>query len=416
MALAQVAEPAYRTIDKNGVDLTSGTFNFDFLEGSIGKGDAALELRTVILDNSTDNTLDNWSVMRALVSGTGATRNVTIRIANTDDKFIGGSATSAVGTGATLTETTINGRLGYIYTTQSGLTYKFAYPIVGTTGPTNLCDSTSSSSCNIPLWGIASPTGMQINVAWTVGRACASETFGAYCTIFFRISNVTNTAGYKITPSYVLNTTNTSAVPSPDWWTKSSVQLSNTLVSAPSWPTITYAYPSSGVRTVTTPGGAVWRTTSTNGSIAIKRPGSSIDNLVVSYGTNGVTSVVNDGVTTTYSRSVAGSTATTVVSDSLGTQLTLVSDLTLSRPTSATDALGRVTTYAYDTQARLTQTVYPEGNKLLLAYDSRSNVIERRLVAKPGTSLPDIVTLASYPTTCADPSCNSPTWTSPSYS
>ncbi|HEX8526225.1 MAG TPA: RHS repeat domain-containing protein, partial [Allosphingosinicella sp.] len=117
-------------------------------------------------------------------------------------------------------------------------------------------------------------------------------------------------------------------------------------------------------------------------------------------------------MTTGYSRSVSGSTATMTVTNALSQQTTIVSNLTTGRPTSVTDALGRATSYQYDSSGRLTRATADEGNSVGYTYDSRGNVTETRLREKgdTGDTGDDIVTTASFPSTCTNVlTCNKPT-------
>lgn len=77
------------------------------------------------------------------------------------------------------------------------------------------------------------------------------------------------------------------------------------------------------------------------------------------------------------------------------------------------DPRGFVSTFNYDGHNRLTRAIFPELNEMRYVYDARHNVTETRFVGKPGSGLADIVTTASYPTSCgADfKTCNQPTAT-----
>lgn len=80
---------------------------------------------------------------------------------------------------------------------------------------------------------------------------------------------------------------------------------------------------------------------------------------------------------------------------------------------SVEDELDRLTTFQYDSRLRLTRVTLPEGNYTQLTYDARGNLTERREVAKSGSGLADLVTAASYPSSCANAvTCNKPTWVS----
>jgi len=62
----------------------------------------------------------------------------------------------------------------------------------------------------------------------------------------------------------------------------------------------------------------------------------------------------------------------------------------------STDGLGNTTTYGYNEGNNLHSIIYPEGNKIIYTRDSLGNVINQRTIAKPGSSLVDIVITAGY--------------------
>jgi YD repeat-containing protein len=82
------------------------------------------------------------------------------------------------------------------------------------------------------------------------------------------------------------------------------------------------------------------------------------------------------------------------------------------------DELGRITRAVYDSSNRMVRTILPEGNERRTAYDVRSNPIEQRQVAKPGSNQSDIVTTTAYvgaanqfPWQCANwLTCNRPSY------
>jgi YD repeat-containing protein len=107
-------------------------------------------------------------------------------------------------------------------------------------------------------------------------------------------------------------------------------------------------------------GGRVWRFSGTlDRPSGIRRPGASADTTTISYKNGLVSSVTNEGVTTSYSRSVASGIATMTATDALSGVTTVVSDLSVGRPTSVTDALSRSTSYQYDSDGRLTRMTAP---------------------------------------------------------
>jgi YD repeat-containing protein len=71
-----------------------------------------------------------------------------------------------------------------------------------------------------------------------------------------------------------------------------------------------------------------------------------------------------------------------------------------------------VTSFTHDAANRMTQVIAPEGNKRVLTYDARGNLLKTTAVPKtgyPGTA--SIITSAGYPSTCANVvTCNKPTY------
>ncbi|MBX9722835.1 MAG: hypothetical protein K2X81_15650, partial [Candidatus Obscuribacterales bacterium] len=61
--------------------------------------------------------------------------------------------------------------------------------------------------------------------------------------------------------------------------------------------------------------------------------------------------------------------------------------------------LGQVTSYEFDGLNRVISITYPELNQLLLTYDHFNNVLTKTWVAKPGSSLPNIVQSFTYEST-----------------
>jgi YD repeat-containing protein len=86
-------------------------------------------------------------------------------------------------------------------------------------------------------------------------------------------------------------------------------------------------------------------------------------------------------------------------------------------PRSVTDGLNRTTTINYVANPSLfnetvlvSRVTNPEGDYVDFSYDSRGNLTERRAKPKPGSTLLDIVSSATYPASCIDSKiCNKPT-------
>ena len=229
---------------------------------------------------------------------------------------------------------------------------------------------------------------------------------GLDCSYFWRLDTVANSFGYAIDFSYVAS----GGSPTGNWYKRNGATLSNGSTTR----TVSYNFISSTVTEITDANARTWRLTTGANSIGIRRPGSSADDVSVTLSGGIVTQVVRDGITTGYARSVSGNTATTTItqidgdSGTTDPQTIVAANTSLARITQITDPLNRVTSYTYDSNDRLTQITYPEDNYVEYSYDSRGNVTQTRAVAKPGTNLPDMITSATYPSTCEDSACNQP--------
>jgi RHS repeat-associated protein len=399
------ADSPHPNLDANGVDLTTGEFSLRLPIYSIGSGQAELPL------TAYTGSLDNWTNIEFHQSGFGGVTTVSITLGTSFDTFTSadGFAVSKRGTGATIT---MNGNAA-TYRTLDGvsITFNNPNPQYFPGGTSLFCNDTTNANCFLLPTTVSGKSGMAVGFDWNVEPNCTDpqepDTSGN-CNEYWRLRSVSNSAGYAITWAYV----NETGSPVAAYFRKASATFSNANVSGTS-PVVTYGYPSSGVTTLTTPGGKVWRITESPASVTgVKRPGASTDTTSVTYSGSSVTSVTNNGVTTNYSRSVLGNTATMVVTDALANQTTIISDLTKYRPTSVTNAAGKTTSMSYDSVGRLTEVTNPEGDKIQYAYDSRGNLTTITRKAKPGSGLADIVTSANFDTTCTNvATCNSPNWT-----
>ena len=158
--------------------------------------------------------------------------------------------------------------------------------------------------------------------------------------------------------------------------------------------------------------------TSAGGLATIRLPGSTVDDVAITYSSGKVSGVTDATGAWTYGYADVGTTRTTTVSGPLGQKTVAVSDQTIGRATSvavqvqASPAVSRTTTYQYDGQRRLERITNPEGDYTEFAFDGRGNVITTTAAPKPGSGLSNIVTSASYPSTCSNPrTCNRPSST-----
>jgi RHS repeat-associated protein len=400
------ADSPHPNLDANGVDLTTGEFNLQLPIASIGSGQAELPL--IAYSGATDN----WTRAYLTKATSGSTQTIDVFLGGASDRFVFtggiGSGISVRGTGATFD--------GSTYRALNGVTITFAGN-VQEDHITNLCDGNVPTNCTMLGSTMSGKSGLTVTLGWDIHENCATifNPDGTLnCTDTWRLSSVSNEAGYSINWTFASNAGGgLHANPGPDWFRRTSAQLQNANVASASWPTVTYANPSSGVTTIATPAGETWQITGSGGLVTgVRRPTAASDTTTISYTSGKVSSVTNNGVTTGYNYSVAGSTATMVVTDALTNQTTIVSDLTKYRPTSVTNAAGKTTSMTYDGLGQLTEVTNPEGDKVQNVYDSRGNVTTVTRKAKVGSPLADIVTSADFDPTCTNvATCNSPNWT-----
>lgn len=404
LAAPALAQSPHPNRDANGVDLTTGGFNPQLSVASVGSGQAELSLIAY------DGQRDNWSDMRLVVTTSGGVNSYQVMLGARYDNFANASTTSTRGTGATLTIDFPNGTA--TYRTRDGVEVVFNNPAPSFNGASNLCDALNTTNCSFLAASATGLSGLTVNFTWDTYSNCEdvpieAET-GPACVFDWRLAQVANEAGYSINWGYASGSsghTNNPVTPNPSWFRRTSATLKN---GSTTTGTVSYANPSTGVYTITMPGGGVWRYTGSGGWITgLRRPSAGSDTTTVSV-SGSTRTVTRDGIATTYTYTTSGSTATMVVTDAQSNTTTIVSDLTKFRPTSVTDALSRTTTYSWDSLGRITQITFPEGNKIQYTYDGRGNVTETRLKPKSGSGLSDIVTTASYPSSCTTPSCNSP--------
>lgn len=403
-AFAQVARD-HRNIDANGVDLTYGDFLASVSEGSIGSGSNELALIRdgVWVGGSADINGHQWDRIyfeQQAVFGGGVNWVVTV-----GTKFERFTSLGTLPSGSSLT----GGGGSFQYQTRDGTVITFGDPSESFDPRSPFCNgSEEQTNCSLKPVSITSPNGRTVALGWDVWFAC--QPTRPNCHLGLRINEVSNDAGYAIRFSYASGGTGGTTPPPDSWSQRTGATFHNNSVSgSPAQASTSYAYPSAGVTEVTDTAGRVWRLTGSGGGLAaIRRPGAASDTTTITGTSLAVTSVTKDGVTTNYSRSVSGSTATMVVTNALSQQTTIVSDLTIGRPTSVTNALGKTTAYTYDAYGRPTRVTAPEGNYTESTLDGRGNATQTAAVAKSGSGLSNIVTTASFDATCVDFTCNQP--------
>jgi RHS repeat-associated protein len=394
IANAVTPPPQFASVDQNGVDLTTGLPFLTIDEGGIGSGDGALHMRRTWSVGA--GWADNWTGGLFAVTSGGVTKFY-VQWGGISDVFTqsGSNYTSDQAAGATLV--TLPGG-NFLYTGREGTKIEFlATPFNRQESP---CSGADPGTCRVPIT-VTRPSGLKFTFAYDTGLS-----------VFKRLAGVTSSAGYSFAVTYATNSAGGGSQPIPDWFLRTAVAFNNSVNPPASLPTITYVTDSHGRVLMTDPGGRTWDLVidDVHGRLnRVTRPGSSSENIQYNYQGDTVSSVVKDGVTTSYSRAVSGSSATTTITDALANQSIVIADLAKGRITSFTNAQNKTTGYQYDANARLTRLTKPEGNYTQLAYDSRGNATTTTNVAKTGSGLANIVTSASFDSTCANVvKCNKP--------
>jgi RHS repeat-associated protein len=411
------SSPTFRNFDANGVDIVQGDFLTSFSEGSIGSGSGELQLLRMVGHSGPTG-----------FSGTSQWDHVLLTI-NSSGTYIDWGGHTDKFPGAESRGSTLSGSGNdYFYTARDGTVVEFTDPNGGSSDITNFCDgSGTQSSCILIPVAITSPNGARVTLGYGFWTLCPRQQHiddPVSCTFTPRLGSVSNSEGYQIIFSYASGTGSSQTSNPPATFTqRTAANFYNDAVSTTvAQASASYAYPFSGTVDVTDTGGRVWRVTGNNSVstyYGIRRPGAASDTTSATVSTGQIaSSVTNEGVTTSYSRSVVGSTGTLTVTNALSQVTSIVSDLNVGQPTSVTvdpgiaPHLNQTTSFTYDTSSRLTRVTKPEGNYVNYTYDTRGNATEARQVAKSGSGLPDVVATASYPSTCTDPvTCNEPTST-----
>jgi RHS repeat-associated protein len=400
----------FKQVDTNNVDVSNGGYYLEIPLGTVGTS-APLPI-SFIPYSSGARGYNLQAYFNRSESGTTVT--ITITIGDYSESFTGAktatSFTSTIGSGWTLTKDSAE---QYTLRTRDGSTAVFTWP-VGISyggGTAAWCAVGNEASCDLLVQSFTNPAGIGLTYNWHAGQNCVDRTLQngeivQDCADFYRIGSITASGGWSVTPTYINNTDPTTySLPVADWYKVNGATFSNGASAS-----ITIV--SSTVTQYTDTAGRIWQVTKdANGRVTgVRRPGSASDNITLTYDASGkVSQITKDGVTTTYGWVDNGSTRTLTRTNALSQQTIVATDLTKGRPTSVTDALSHATSFTYDSNSRLTRTTLPEGNYVNLTYDARDNLTERRVVAKTGSGIADIVQTASYDSTCTNPvKCNEP--------
>ncbi|MEX1221394.1 MAG: RHS repeat-associated core domain-containing protein [Idiomarina sp.] len=251
---------------------------------------------------------------------------------------------------------------------------------------------------------------------------------------YHRPTKVSSSLGYELRITYVSNDLNTGTF----GWSKVStakILKTDTLEVLAS-----QTYTGSSTTSLTDKLGRVWQYTGFSSALGnsdtaknftLKKPSDSNNSIVVASATdsyagvshsNFVTSVTTQGVTYNYDYVAKSGTgfdprkqfSRVTITGPQGYNRQVDLQVTgAPRPksliTADRDSAGNTTHYTYTSFNRLKSVQHPEGNKEVYSYDALGNLIEKRLVAKPGSGLSDIVVTADYDITgCVNVGCYRP--------
>jgi RHS repeat-associated protein len=244
-----------------------------------------------------------------------------------------------------------------------------------------------------------------LSFAYTVGSASVG---GPNPIPGRRLAGVSSNTGYGVTFTYENNST--SAGSTIHLW--QHVVSVTTGAGGPSLTISPITGETPGVRDYTDAMGRTTRFTFSTGVSVIRLPGSSIDDITITYSSGKVSSVIAAGVTTNYSYSDAGNIRTTTVTRGSIPSSIYKFDLTKLVMTSHKNEAGHETLYTYDSSNRPSRVTMPEGNYTQYGYDARGNVTSTTAVPKGAVTGIGITTTAGFDASCTVAvKCNKPNWT-----
>lgn len=392
--------PVRPAVDARGVDLLSGKFNLTTVDVSIGEPGAGglAYISSRIGSGGRDN-------MQGTITQSSGIFTVSIGAYSEQFTKSGSVYTPVENNGATLTQSGAT----YTYTTSDGMIAVFsgAFPTWGG-GYTAIARATS----------LTAPNGEVTSFHYkTVSVPKYYPDVPPYITVH-RLQSVTNNLGFQLHFRYLTDEPLEHSEVNGFFVLQEITAFNRTIDAchplagvcsfSRTWPSVTYA------------GGAVTRSGRTttyssgpNGLTGIRRPTSTIDDIVITYDSLGrVATWADNGDVWEYAY-VSGSdplaTITTTITDPLNNDTVVAGNSGRRIVTSVTDPLSNTTTYGYDSQNRLISVTRPEGDAIAYTYDSRGNVLTTTQTPKPGSLLDDIETSATWPATCANRvTCNKP--------
>lgn len=425
-----VTPDPYVNTEEHGVDVVTGRYYLDIVEGRIGPENGGIAL---VRHYGKSGLQDNWTGILRLDIQNGQ-QTATISLGKIAEKFVwqGGTWVSTKANGGTL----VNTSEGWRYTTPDGTRIDYSRPKhLGIGGDPSTqyggAGCSSNGECGLPV-SVTQPSGTVYTLRWEVpircyrnGRPVRPDGSGNYqCFGPIRMRSVMSNASYAMYIDFESNQSSfNGGFPATEWFKRESVTFVDTSQEAcsilgcgtvaPIWPKVSYSEPSDDVLEINNSQAGNWRITTTSSGLSIRKPGHSTDSLIITRdASNRVISITDDGETKNYSWSSSGGDTVVDMSDANGQDGEVISDPDTGRPTSITDAAGNTTEFDYDANGRLIRTTFEEGNFVEYTRDARGNITTTTRVGKPNSSVADIVSRAGFDATCTNPlKCNKPNYT-----
>lgn len=279
-----------------------------------------------------------------------------------------------------------------------------------------------------PVTSIKYPNGRWINISYASRQGCGN----AFCADlkYHRIQQVYSSDNYALLFEY--ESDNSQADNISSWMHASKITGFNKSLEScdpaamhcsfsNTWPSAEYSRPTSSNPTMTSklPSGrtTVYHTINSGARISriVDPDGNTTQEFTYFGGTGtqqGTVSSVKRGTNVwTYSPIISATTPnaiTLTVTSPTGAVAIYKGDRNVGL-TEVRDENNRIFSYAYDSFGRLSSITLPEGNKRVLSYDSRGNILVDRRQPKPGSGGSDVIVSASFPASCSNQkTCNKP--------
>lgn len=411
-ALAQqssLAPPVLELTDENNIDLLSGNPVFSLESGSIGGEGQGFVYRETW---SEAGNFDNWQ--QWLFKYQDDNNLQVYGVVNMGDRAIrfAKNPTTGVYTVESSTYSDLkalpDGRT-FILTEKDGTQRTFS-TVPATGVGNNLClDNNDAVQCALFLTKLVKPSGEEIVYTWEMLNQ------------FARLLVVESSLGYKATLQYETNEQGTIYDPKP-WGVVSRIDFYNLTEPNTIQSTIERRRLSVSRTEIKTTSGDKWEVEYDAFRLrGIRQPGSTVDNYRFAYSSSGVgnetMTVSHNGVSTRYSLDSDPSRGVQTKTDALGGVYRYSFDRSVSRvrkinflPHEVIDPLSRITRYKQGPFFQIAEVSNPEGDTQTFSYDGRGNPTLKVSKAKPGSPLSDLISSASYPTSCDNPlTCNQPT-------